>query len=279
MNLTNPIVSVDFLEKNLNEKNLIVFDASLGKPVSGTSSIFAADHLQIPGTRIFDFDKKICDRKTSLPHMMPTPEDFEKEVRALGVNKSSAIVVYDRAGTYSSPRAWWMLRSMGHHQVAVLDGGFPAWIQEQKPCEPITSAVTSKEGNFKSENRNLFCDAHDVERSLEDKTCVVLDARSEKRFLGLEPEPRPGLRSGHMPHAKNLPFSKVQKNGQMLSSKELKELLAQYVSEDQKLITSCGSGVTACILILAAEIAGYKNLQVYDGSWSEWGLPSNRVVV
>lgn len=277
--LSASLVSVQWLADHLNDPNLVVFDASL-QPITGNGAKQNNDDgLCIPGTRIFDFDKKICDTKSPLPHMMPTPELFEQEVRALGVNQNSHVVIYDRTGIYSSPRAWWMFKAMGHEQVAVLDGGMPAWIKGGLSREAVNNqSVTS--GNFTARPcPGFFCDANQVESAITNPQYAIIDARSEERFHGREPEPRSGLRAGHMPNAINLPFMNVQSQGHMLSREELKAIFATRVLPQQKLIFSCGSGVTACIVVLAAELAGYSEISVYDGSWSEWGMPSSRPVV
>jgi len=277
--LPGPIVSVRWLASQLGHPHLVLLDASLKPVAAASASPGPREAVQLPGTRLFDFDQRICDQTTQLPHMMPPPELFEREVRLLGVRNDSVIVVYDRVGVYASPRAWWMFKAMGHAQVAVLDGGMPAWLEAQLPCEPVGTRP-GEPGDFVARPRpGLFCDAEHVAAALEDKCYVVLDARPEGRFLGREPEPRPGLRPGHMPHALNLPFGTVQAHGHMRAREELAALFTSRVEPGQKLIFSCGSGVTACILALAAELAGYRELSVYDGSWSEWGRPSARPVV
>lgn len=282
MNLKWPgaLVSVKWLADHAGDPDLVLLDASL-KPVTagGANSNDRDDGLRIPGTRIFDFDKKICDTASDLPHMMPAPDVFEREVRALGVNRDSIVVVYDRIGVYSSPRAWWMFKAMGHDAVSVLDGGLPAWSRAGLPVEPFGNSAASV-GNFTARPRpGFFCDAARVADALQERDCKVLDARSENRFFGREPEPRPGLRSGHMPNALNLPFGAVLRNGLLLPREPLAELFASRVGHLKKLIFSCGSGVTSCVLALAADLAGYSEISVYDGSWSEWGQTSERPVV
>jgi thiosulfate/3-mercaptopyruvate sulfurtransferase len=276
--LPTPLVSVSWLAAHLDHPSLVVLDASMQPPGSSAAASSRAES-QIPGARVFDFDEKICDPATSLPHMLPSAELFTKEVRALGVNAASRIVVYDRIGIFSSPRAWWMFRAMGHEQVAVLDGGLPAWLEAGLPVEPA-GPHSAGLGDFVATPRaELFCDADQVARALQDSRVAVLDARSAGRFLGREPEPRPGLRSGHMPNARNLPFGAVQVDGRMRSPSELVGILAAAAGDRKRLVFSCGSGVTACTLALAAELAGYSDKAVYDGSWSEWGQPSSRPVV
>jgi thiosulfate/3-mercaptopyruvate sulfurtransferase len=208
--------------------------------------------------------------------MMPAAEFFTDEMQKLGINKDSAIVVYDSVGIYSSPRAWWMFRAMGHDQVTVLDGGLPAWIHAGFETVTQLKKRPGQRGDFVSHPQpQAFVDSNDVLKALHDEDFRVLDARSSNRFHGLEEEPREGLRRGHMPNAINIPFANVLEGGVLKSRSSLRSIFDQY--KNKKMIFSCGSGVTACILALAAEQAGYKDLSVYDGSWSEWGLASSNL--
>lgn len=272
LELLSPIVSVSWLASNLKNPKLIILDASMQHAVVAKD---ASDEqaLQIPGTQIFDFENTFCDLNNTLPHMMPSADVFTKEAQALGICHDSMIVVFDRIGVYSSPRAWWMFKAMGHNAVAVLDGGMPVWIEAGFPCEPASSHNDRTLGDFVAKpNLGLICDANKVSQALISQDYWVLDARSEKRFLGLEPEPRAGLRSGYMPNAINLPYTRVLNKQMIRPAQELKSL---FPSQPRKLIVSCGSGVTACIIALAAELAGYSDITLYDGSWSEWGLSSS----
>jgi thiosulfate/3-mercaptopyruvate sulfurtransferase len=209
--------------------------------------------------------------------MMPAPEIFEDEMQKAGVNKNSAIVVYDKIGIYSSPRAWWMFRALGHKQVAVLDGGLPAWIQTGYETVP-TLATPKGRGDFASSPREgLIVDSKIVLQALSDSTFSVIDARSAGRFQGQSPEPRPGLRGGHMPGAFNIPFADVLTDGKLSSKSALQKIFEQH--KDKKMIFSCGSGVSATVVALAAEQAGYNDLAIYDGSWSEWGRDDSGLLV
>jgi thiosulfate/3-mercaptopyruvate sulfurtransferase len=266
--IANSIVSVKWLAENLSAENLILFDASM-KPIVPDPNAAPETPAYIPGSLRFDFDDVLCDHNTALPHMLPPADFFQDEMQKLGVNKASAIVVYDKVGVYSSPRAWWMFRAMGHNQVAVLDGGLPAWIQAGYETVP-TLATPTQRGDFASlPQPGLFVDSKSVVQALADSTFSVIDARSAGRFKGQEKEPRAGLRGGHMPNAVNIPYTAVLENGLLSSKPKLQSIFEQY--KDKKMIFSCGSGVTACVVALAAEQAGYKDLAVYDGSWSEWG--------
>lgn len=273
------IISVPALHARLGDPRLVILEVKM-KPV-GASAAAAPESTpaRIPGARVFDLDEAFSDHAQSLPHMMPSPAHFEREVRKLGVHRDSFVVVYDRVGLYSSPRAWWMFKAMGHARVAVLDGGLPAWTEAGHPTSTDAPRI-EREGDFVARPvENAFCDAAAVERALEDASSAVLDARSQGRFEGRDPEPRAGLRQGHMPNAVNLPFTDVQVKGHVKPPSELKSLFESKVGSRRKLVFSCGSGVTACVDALAATLAGYSDIQVYDGSWSEWGLPSNRPVV
>lgn len=277
---TSPLITVEQLKAKLDDPALVILDASVPPVVPGFEAINREGPLQlIPGSRRFDYDKQICKPDSSLPHMMPEAGQFQAQVRALGVNQDSFIVVYDDCGIYASPRAWWMFRAMGHDKVVVLDGGLPAWIAAgMQTTDSYGSDVAA--GDFEAhEQAGLFCDAAEVLKALDDSDSKILDARSAGRFKGTEPEPRPGLRSGHMPGAGNLPCRNVL-DGQFLKSpQELQTLFQDLLRPDQRMISSCGSGITACILTLAAARAGHEKLSVYDGSWVEWGAPSKLPVV
>lgn len=268
ISITNSLVSVPWLHENLAAENLVLFDASM-KPIFPVSDAAPETPVYIPGALRFDFDDVLCDHDTSLPHMMPSPEFFESEMQKYGVNHDSAIVVYDKVGIYSSPRAWWMFKAMGHEQVAVLDGGLPAWIGAGYETTP-TLTTPKRRGDFASKPQGgLIVDSETVLHALTDSAVSVVDARSAGRFKGQEPEPRAGLRGGHMPGAVNIPYTDVLADGKMSAPSALQKIFEQY--KDRKMIFSCGSGVTACVVALAAEQAGYKDLAIYDGSWSEWG--------
>ncbi|MEU3000841.1 sulfurtransferase [Streptomyces sp. NPDC006995] len=270
--LTGPLVGAGRLAA-LREEGVILLDASVGAHRGAA--------VRIPGARPFDLDGDLSDRTSTVPHTMPGAQQFTEALRALGVHDSDTVVVYDAQGIYSSARAWWMLRAMGFDRVAVLDGGLPAWVAAGHPVEQAPATYDGPRGTFTARPRpGLIVDADAVTAALADPAAAVLDARTAKRYAGTAPEPRPGLRGGHMPGAVSLPFGEIQRDGGvMLPAHELRTAFEAAAGSREQLYFSCGSGVTACVLALGATLAGYGDLAVYDGSWSEWGLPSDRPVV
>ncbi|MFI5753151.1 sulfurtransferase [Streptomyces sp. NPDC051644] len=270
--LPGPLVKADWLAARLGERGLVVLDASVGA--------HRGSEQRIPGARPFDIDGALSDHSGPLPHMLPDADRFTEELRSLGVDDTDTVVVYDCAGIYSSARAWWMLRAMGFDRAAVLDGGLPAWTGAGLPLENAQPASAVARGDFTARPRaGLVVGSDEVAAALADPAAAVFDARSRERFSGAVAEPRPGLRAGHMPGAVNLPFGEIQRDGRMRPAQELRAAYAALAGERERLFFSCGSGVTACVLTLGAELAGYRELAVYDGSWSEWGLPSELPVV
>ncbi|MEM6628215.1 MAG: rhodanese-like domain-containing protein [Bacteroidota bacterium] len=263
-----PVVSVQWLRENLTDQELIILDASPASNKSSLPSHFPG--MRIPGARYFDLKHKFSDPNAEMPNTLPQPEAFQGECQALGINQSSKIVVYDNLGIYSSPRVWWMFKAMGHDRVSVLNGGLVEWGKHDYPMEERTEASYER-GDFVVKPGSTFKkEMEDILQNLETKTSVVLDARSKGRFDGTAPEPREGLSSGHIPHSKSLPFSQVLEEGKFKSTNELKELFEVLNPEEKPLIFSCGSGLTACITYLAAELATDAPKSVYDGSWTEW---------
>ncbi|WP_330331329.1 sulfurtransferase [Streptomyces sp. NBC_00536] len=269
--LTGPLVGADWLAARRGE-GVVLFDASVGAHRGAAA--------RIPGARPFDLDGALSDHTAAAPHTMPGVPQLEEALRALGVNDTDTVVVYDAQGIYSSARAWWMLRAMGFDRVAVLDGGLPAWTAAGRPVEREPARYDGPRGTFTARPRpGLIVDADAVTAALADPAAAVLDARTRERYAGTAPEPRPGLRGGHMPGSASLPFGELQRDGgAMRPADELRREFEAAAGGRERLYFSCGSGVTACVLALGATLAGYRDLAVYDGSWSEWGLPSDRPV-
>lgn len=274
--LNQSLISPQFLAASLTAENLVLLDASM-KPVNPTGVKVFSDPTYIPGTLRFDYNTHLCDRSSTLPHMMPSAGYFTEELQRMGINRDSALVVYDNIGVYASSRAWWMLRAMGHRNVAVLNGGLPAWVQSGYPTSK-TFATARGHGDFVANpSPGRIVGSREVARALVNPDFCVVDARSAGRFSGREPEPRPGLRGGHMPGAVNLPYTEVLSGGTLHGPETLRALFANH--RGKKLIFSCGTGVTACIVALAADQAGFEDLSVYDGSWTEWGNPESGMPV
>ncbi len=263
-----PIITTDWLNQHLNDPNLIILDAS---PTTNKSNLKADfEGLQIKGTRFFDLKKQFSDLTAEMPNTLPNPKAFEEAARTLGIKKQSKIVVYDNLGIYASPRVWWMFSTMGHQDIAVLDGGLPEWCKKGFEVEPKQTAIYEL-GNFIARpNFKLKKDIADILQNMEQKQALVLDARSAGRFNGTAPEPRAHLKSGRIPNSLNLPFPSVLNNGKFKSKKELQAIFNDLNISDQPLIFSCGSGLTACVIMLAAELVIKNEKAIYDGSWTEW---------
>lgn len=270
--LPSPLVTVDWLAAQMKNPDLVILDGSWFMPSAHRNGQLEWFDERIPMARFFDFDQEICAQNSELPHMMPTPSDFQDSARHLGINQNSIIVIYDSLGIFSSPRVWWMFKVMGFSNVAVLDGGLPAWKEAQLPIETGDDSPVITKGDFIADYQaHLICDAHDVQQAMQDEQQEIIDARPSSRFSGIEPEPRAGVRSGHIPNSKNLPVAEIIQEQKMRDAYQLSLILEALTPKNQRVVFSCGSGVTACILALAATLAGYKDLSVYDGSWSEWG--------
>jgi thiosulfate/3-mercaptopyruvate sulfurtransferase len=264
-----PLVSTRWLAGQLGSSDLIIFDATKYLPNEGKDGKAQfADH-HVPGARFFDIDL-VADTDTALPHMVPTPGRFERLMTELGVSNTSRVVFYDQKGIASSARGWWMMGLFGHDQAAVLDGGLPKWLEEGRPVESGFNLAPLPGSFIASYRASRLLGIGDMIEPSDRR--VVLDARTEGRFRGSAPEPRPGLPSGHMPGSRNLPSnSLLNPDGTMLAPEELKSIFAAHeVDGSRPVVTSCGTGVTATILTLGLLQAGLPIGAVYDGSWTEW---------
>ena len=265
--MKNPIVSVKWLNEHLDDPDIIVLDASQQVNQQKVESKF--QDIQIKGARYFDIKNDFSDTQNALPNTLPSPDVFTKAARKLGVNNESKIVVYDSLGIYSSPRVWWLFTIMGHENVWVLDGGLPEWAKHGYALEK-PEKLTHISGNFISKFKpEMFKTKEQISENIATKEAVLIDARSQDRFLGETEEPREGLRSGHIPGSINIPYTKLLREGKFLPKDELARILAY---DNRPLLFTCGSGVTACIDLIAYELIENKNPKaIYDGSWTEWG--------
>lgn len=269
--MTEVLVSTDWLAERLAAPDVKVVDATWYLPTLGRDAKAEHAAAHIPGAVYFDIDD-IADEQSPLPHMLPSPEKFSSRVRKLGLGDGARIVVYDNNHYSASARVWWMFRVFGHDDVAVLDGGFAKWRAEGRPVDD--RRANPREAHFTARRNNLLVrDLEQLRANLVTRRDQVVDARSAGRFRATEPEPRAGLRGGHIPQSFNLPYPEViADDGTILPVDELRQRFDSLGVDLQKpLVTTCGSGVTACTLALALARMGRKDVAVYDGSWSEWG--------
>ncbi len=267
-----PLVSTEWLAERLGSPDLVVLDATkyLPNEAKDGAAEFLAGH--IPGARYFDIDA-FADPDTDLPHMIPSPGRFAKLIGALGVSNATQVVFYDQKGLASAARGWWLMGLFGHDRAAVLDGGLPKWMREAREIErgePKPASPAIFRPDFRAARvRGIG----DVLRNVQTAADLVLDARAAARFSGEQPEPRAGMRSGHIPGSRSLPYTDLlNADGTFRDPAALRARLAQAgVDGNRPVVTSCGSGVTACILTLGMRLAGLPDGAVYDGSWTEWG--------
>jgi thiosulfate/3-mercaptopyruvate sulfurtransferase len=259
----NNLVSTNWLLDHLGDPDIIILDASMAAVPDYENQI-------ILGAQKFDIKGAFSDQSIAFPNTFPTAEQFEEAARALGIKNDSKVVVYDNKGVYSSARVWWMFKTAGHESVAVLDGGLPDWVQNDYPTA-TDYAKPFEEGNIeiqlKASNIKLF---EEVEANAMEPDFLIVDARSKGRFEGTSPEPRAQLQSGCIPHSANLPFTEVLEGGKFKRPEELALLFQKVNPNNKELVFSCGSGITACIILFARELIEEKSLLVYDGSWTEW---------
>lgn len=265
------LVSTDWLAAHLGAPDLRILDASWHMPGSGRDARREYDAGHIPGARFFDIDE-ISDDQSDLPHMAPPVEKFISRMRAMGVGDGHRVVVYDSAGMFSAPRVWWLFRLFGKEDVAVLDGGLPKWKAEGRPLEDMPPILRDR--HFTARRiAGLVRDVTQVAATAKLGDAQIVDARAPARFRGEEPEPRPGLRAGHVPGARNVHYaSLVNADGTMKDEAALRAAFeAAGVDVTAPVVTTCGSGITAAVLSLALERLGNRRHALYDGSWAEWG--------
>ncbi len=265
------LVSTTWLAAHLKDPDLRLIDGSWYLPAAGRDPKAEYDAAHIPGARFFDIDE-ISDHRSDLPHMAPPAEKFMSRMRAMGIGDGHQVVVYDGVGVNAAARVWWMFRLMGQENVAVLDGGFPKWQAEGREIEDLPPMIRDRHMTVRVQN-HLVRDVTQVSSASKLGDTEIIDARSAGRFAGTEAEPRDGLRSGHIPGSKSVPFqSLMTPDGTMKAPDDLRMVFAEAgVDLSKPAITTCGSGITACILALAMERLGKQDWSVYDGSWAEWG--------
>ena len=273
------LVGTEWLAAHLDDPHVRVVDASFKLPGITPTAQEDYDRGHIPGTVFFDIDD-IAEPGTSLPHMIPSPELFARKMEGLGIGDDDRVVVYDSAGLSSAGRAWWMLRLFGHRNVALLDGGLPQWKSDGRPLETAVPNPPLRRFTARFDPA-LVRDKHALLGNLATRREQVVDARAAGRFAGVAEETRPGLRRGHIPGSRNLPYDRVTdpQTHRLRDAEALSELFRYAgVALDRPIVTSCGSGVTACALAFALHLIGHPGAAVYDGSWSEWGLPGDTPV-
>lgn len=266
------LVSTDWLAAHLKDPDLRVIDASWYLPDAKRNARSEYDAAHIPNARFIDLED-ISDQRTEVPHMAPPVEKFISRMRAMGIGDGHQVVVYDGSGLFSAARIWWLFRLMGKPDVAVLDGGLPKWVAENRPVEDMPPIVRDRHMTVQRQ-AHLVKDVTQVAAASKLDDHSIIDARSPARFLGLEQEPRPGLRAGHIPNSQNVYYNDLLNNdGTMKPIQALRDVFAKADLDLTKpVITTCGSGVTAAILSLALERVGHDRHSLYDGSWAEWGM-------
>lgn len=265
------LVSTDWLAEHMKDPDLRILDASTYLPGVDRDGRTEYDTVHISGARFFDIDD-VSDGRSDLPHMVPPIEKFMSRVRAMGVGDGHQIVVYDGSGLFSAARVWWLFRLMGQNNIAVLDGGLPKWIAEGREVEDLAPVIRDRHMTVRFQNQ-MVRDVTQVSSASKLGTSQIVDARAAARFRGEEPEPREGLRLGHIPNSRNVPFTDLLNDDKTMKTPDQTRAIFESAGVDLKkpIITTCGSGVTAAVLGLALERIGHDMWSLYDGSWTEWG--------
>lgn len=264
------LVSCQWLKDNIDLPGLKIIESKI-KPIGAIDNWETG--LKIPRAILLDIEKDFSDKSSPYPHTILSELDFSNKASMLGINNSDILVIYDQVGVYSSPRTWWMFKTMGHKNVFILNGGIKAWIGNNFETESAQWPIQIG-SNYKAQfDSQWFVDTQQVLEQINKSESKILDARSAGRFNATAPEPRPGMRGGHIPGSSSLPYEMVLDGIYLKPENDLKSIFNPLILEKQKLVTTCGSGVTACIIAFAAHLAGKENISVYDGSWAEWGLP------
>ena len=266
------LVSTDWLAAHMKDPDLRILDASTYLPGVDRDGRTEYDAVHIPWARFFDIDD-VSDGRSDLPHMVPPIEKFMSRVRAMGVGDGHQIVVYDGSGLFSAARVWWLFRLMGQNNIAVLDGGLPKWIAEGREVEDLAPVIRDRHMTVRFQNQ-MVRDVTQVSSASKLGTSQIVDARAAARFRGEAPEPREGLRSGHIPNSRNVPFTDLLNDDKTMKTPDQTRAIFESAGVDLKkpIITTCGSGVTAAVLGLALERMGHDMWSLYDGSWTEWGM-------
>ena len=269
----NQLIEINWLKENLNDPKIKIIDGTLHMPSSGLNAFEVFKDKHIPNAIFVDLEE-ISDQNSNLPHMMPDNNYFSKKISSLGINNNDHLVIYDMYGMFSAARIWFMFKAFGHEKVSILNGGFPAWLGIGGK---ISNQINQLEpSNYKADlNKSLIVSYKEVFDNLSNNKYQIIDARSPDRFSGISDEPRPGIKSGHIPKSKNLYFNDLinPDTKKFVEKKIIKELVNKLdIDINKDIVCSCGSGVTACILKFALELLNKnKNIKIYDGSWAEWG--------
>lgn len=264
----NSIISAEWLKSQWGSDDLVIIDVSPTSTVSSMQPLHLGQVIK--GSVFADIKQKFTNLENIFPNAIPSADRFQLECRKLGINNKSRIVVYDNLGVYASPRMWYLFQVMGHQNVAVLNGGLDAWIKADGETAMV-HRTTELDGDFVARyDDSTFLDYHDIKANIESGTRLLIDARAKGRFSGNSPEPRANLKSGSIPQSINLPYKRVLENGKFLPKEQLIKIFGDVVNDEKDLIFSCGSGMTACIILLACRQVLSNNTFLYDGSWTEY---------